>query len=67
MEKLIKIDGMMCGHCSGRVQKALEALEGVESAVVSHENGTAAVKCADSVTDAMLKEAVENQGFDVIG
>lgn len=67
MEKLIKIDGMMCGHCSGRVQKALEALEGVESAVVSHENGTAIVKCADSVTDAMLKEAVENQGFDVIG
>ena len=67
MEKLIKIDGMMCGHCSGRVQKALEALEGVESAVVSHENGTAVVKCADSVTDARLKEAVENQGFDVIG
>lgn len=67
MEKLMKIDGMMCGHCSGRVKKALEAVEGVEEATVSHENGTAVVKCADTVTDAMLKEAVENQGFDVIG
>ena len=67
MEKLMKIDGMMCSHCSGRVKKALEAVEGVEEAVVSHENGTAVVKCADSVTDATLKEAVENQGFDVIG
>ena len=66
MEKLIKIEGMMCDHCSGRVKKALEAVEGVEEAVVSHENGTAAVKCADCVTDAMLKEAIENQGFDVI-
>lgn len=67
MEKLMKIDGMMCSHCSGRVKKALEAVEGVEEALVSHENGTAVVQCADTVTDAMLKDAVENQGFDVIG
>lgn len=67
MEKTMKIDGMMCDRCSGRVRKALEAVEGVEEALVSHENGTATIKCADSVTDAALKEAVENQGFDVIG
>ncbi len=66
MEKTMKIDGMMCGRCSERVKKALEAVEGVETAEVSHENGSAVVKCTDSVTDAMLKEAVENQGFDVI-
>lgn len=66
MEKMMKIGGMMCGHCSARVKKALEAVEGVQEAEVFHENGSAVVKCNDSVTDAMLKEAVENQGFDVL-
>lgn len=66
MEKTMKIGGMMCGHCSGRVKKALEAVEGVECAEVSHENGTAVISCAESVSDAALREAVENQGFDVL-
>lgn len=66
MEKAMKIGGMMCGHCSARVKKALEAVEGVEAAEVSHETGSAVVRCNDTVTEEMLKEAVENQGFDVL-
>ncbi|MCF0137670.1 MAG: cation transporter [Oscillospiraceae bacterium] len=66
MEKLLKIEGMMCGHCSARVKKALEAVPGVESAQVSHEKGEASVLCAEAVTEAALREAVENQGFDVV-
>ena len=42
MKRTIRIEGMMCGHCSGRVKKALEAVAGVETAEVSHETGTAA-------------------------
>ena len=43
MEKTMKIEGMMCGHCEAAVKKALEALDGVEEAIVSHEAGTAVV------------------------
>lgn len=66
MEITLKIDGMMCGHCSGRVKNALEALPGVNEAAVSHENGTAIIT-GEALNIAALKEAVENQGFDVIG
>ena len=67
MEKTLKIEGMMCGHCSGRVQKALEALPQVAQAEVSHETGTAVVKLSAPVDDAALKKAVEDQGYKVIG
>lgn len=66
MEITLKIEGMMCGHCSGRVKNALEALPEVNEAIVSHENGTAVIKGEALNIDA-LKEAVENQGFDVVG
>ena len=66
MEITLKIEGMMCGHCSGRVKNALEALPEVNEAIVSHENGTAVIKGEALNVDA-LKEAVENQGFDVVG
>ncbi len=65
MEITLKIDGMMCAHCSGRVKNALEALDGVSEAIVSHENGSAIVK-GDALNLDALKEAVENQGFDVV-
>lgn len=67
MEKTLKIDGLMCPRCSGRVKKALEALEGVEEAVVSHESGTAVIKLTEDVADGVLKEAVEAQGYTVVG
>lgn len=67
MEKTIRIEGMMCGHCSGRVQKALEALDGVESADVSHERGDAVVKLSAPVADDVLKSAIEAEGYKVVG
>ena len=65
MERTLKIEGMMCKHCEARVKKTLEALEGVESAVVSHETGTAVITgTADYET---MKAAVEAQDYKVLG
>ena len=65
MEKTLKITGMMCGHCEARVKKALEAVEGVAEAKVSHESGAAVVTLNVPVEDAMLKKAVEDQDYKV--
>ena len=65
MEKTLKIEGMMCPHCEARVKGALEALEGVSAAVVSHERGTAVVTLTAPVEDAALKKAVEDAGYPV--
>ena len=67
MQKTLKIEGMMCTHCSGRVKKALEELPGVVSAEVSHESGTAVVTMSAPVDDATLKKAVEDRGYQVVG
>lgn len=67
MEKRMHIEGMMCGHCSGRVKEALEALEAIASAVVSHETGTAVVTLAGEITDEELRAAVEGAGYKVTG
>ncbi len=67
MQKTIKIEGMMCTHCSGHVQKALLALDGVTEAQVSHESGTAVVTCADTVTEESLTHAVAEAGYTVTG
>ncbi len=67
MEKTMHIEGMMCPHCSGRVQAALEAIENIASAAVSHETGTAVVTLAGEVTDEALKAAVEGAGYKVTG
>ena len=66
MKKLMKVEGMHCGGCSGRLQRTLAALEGVESAEASHEAGTATVVCNESVTDEALKAAVEGANFQFI-
>ena len=67
MEKTVSITGMMCPHCEATVKKSLEALEGVESAEVSHVSGTAKVTLSAPVGDAVLKKAVEDKGYDVTG
>ena len=67
MNKTMKIEGMMCGHCEARVKKCLEAVEGVEEAVVSHENGTAVLTLSSDVSDDVLKKAVEDQDYKVTG
>ena len=67
MEKTITIEGMMCGHCEASVKKALEALEGVISADVSHDKGTAIVTLDKDVSDDVLTKAVEEKDFKVTG
>ena len=65
MEKTLKIEGMMCGHCEMHVKKALEALDGVKKAEVSHTSGTAVVTLEKAVSDDVLKQAVTDQGYQV--
>ena len=67
MTKTLKIEGMMCGHCEMTVKKALEKLEGVSSAEVSHEKGEAVVKLDADVDDAILRKAVEDKDYKVTG
>ena len=67
MQKTMRIEGMMCPHCEAAVKKALEALEGVEAAEVSHEAGTAVVSMSSELADAVLKEAVEAKDYKVTG
>ena len=67
MTKTMKIEGMMCGHCEKRVKKVLEAIDGVESAEVSYEAGTAVVTLSSDVADDVLKKAVEDQDYTVKG
>lgn len=66
MEKTMKIEGMMCGHCEARVKKCLEALPQVDEAEVSHQAGTAVVKLNGEIADEVLKKAVEDQDYKVI-
>lgn len=67
MTKTIKIEGMMCGHCEAAVKKALEALDQVETAEVSHEAGTAVVTLNSKISDDVLKKAVEEKDYTVTG
>ena len=67
MTKTIKIEGMMCGHCEAAVKKALEALDQVDAAEVSHEAGTAVVTLSSEVSDDVLKKAVEDKDYKVVG
>ena len=67
MEKTITIEGMMCGHCEASVKKALEALDGVITADVSHEKGTAVVALEKDISDDILTKAVEEKDYKVTG
>ena len=65
MVKTMKIEGMMCGHCEAAVKKALEAIDGVASAEVSHTAGTAVVTLSKPVENAALRKAVEDKDYTV--
>ena len=67
MKETVKIEGMMCGHCEATVKKALEALDGVSAAEVSHTAGTAVVTLDKPVDDTVLKKAVEDKDYTVTG
>ena len=66
MEKTLKVEGMMCMHCEGRVKAVLEGLDGVTEAIVSHKDGTAKVVLSKEIGYDVLKNAVEGQGYKVI-
>lgn len=65
MEKILKIEGMMCGHCEMHVKKALEALDGVKSAKVSHKDAIAVVTLEKEISDDVLKQAILEEGYEV--
>ena len=67
MTKTMKIEGMMCPHCEANVKKALEALDGVESAQVSHKEGTAVVNLSGETPDDVLSRAVTEKGYEETG
>lgn len=67
MTKTMTIEGMMCAHCTGRVRKALEALEGVTAVTMSLEEKTATVELAKEVPDEVLTGAVTEAGYEVKG
>lgn len=67
MKRVITVEGMMCGHCTGRVQKALEAVEGVARVTMSLEDKTATVELAAEVADDVLTAAVADAGYEVTG
>ena len=66
MQKTLKIEGMMCGHCSAHTKQALEAVDGVSLAEVSHQNGTAVLTLTKPVADDALTKAVESAGYKVV-
>ena len=65
MKKILNVEGMMCEHCEARVRSALEGMNQVDQAKVSHKKGTAVVKLNEEVADEALKKAVEDQGYQV--
>jgi len=67
MTKVISIEGMMCNHCTGTVQKALEAVEGVKAVTMSLEQKNATVELASDVSDEVLTKAVVDAGYEVKG
>ncbi len=67
LQRTLRIEGMMCGHCEARVKKALEELEGIDSAVTSHEAGTAVVTINDKFDAAEAEKAVTEAGYDFVG
>ena len=66
MEKILKVEGMMCPHCEAHVKQALEALEGVAAAVPSHVEGTVTVTLSTPVEDALLRATIEGKGYKVV-
>ena len=66
MKKFIKIDGMQCDHCKNNVKNALENLEQVQTVSIDLKNKTATVSLSDNISDQLLKDAIDNAGYNVI-
>ena len=65
MSKVFKVSGMMCPHCEAHVKSALEAIDGVESAVASHKEGSVTVTFSKEVSDTVIKDAIVKAGYTV--
>jgi len=66
MKTVLKVEGMMCPRCEAHVKKALERIEGVAEAIASHEAGTVTVTLSSPVEAAVLKLAIEEEGYQVV-
>ena len=66
MKETVRIEGMMCPHCEATVKKALEAIDGIESAEVSHEKGTAEITLSKEVAAEVIQQAVEAKDYKFI-
>ena len=66
MEKVFKVEGMMCPHCEAHAKRAVEAIPGVESAVASHTAKTLTVTMSAEVSDEAIKAAVKEAGYEVV-
>lgn len=64
-EITIKIEGMVCTGCENRVQNAIKTIEGVESVIANYTKGTVIVKAREEVTENIIKEKIEDIGFEV--
>ena len=64
-EIVLNVEGMVCNGCENRVQNALKTIDGVENVVANHENGTVTVTLNKEVSENILKEKIEDIGFDV--
>lgn len=63
----VKVNGMMCEHCEAHVKKALEALDGVDEAVASHEENMVTITASRAIDDATIKAAIEEAGYGFAG
>ena len=66
-EMKIKVNGMMCGHCEAHVKKALEAIEGIDSVIASHEENLVTITNSKDIDEAVIKAAVEEAGYEYAG
>ena len=67
MQKKFKVEGMMCPHCEASVKKAVESIDGVESAAADHKKGELLVKFSREIPDSTIAEAVKEAGYEFIG
>ena len=63
----VKVNGMMCEHCEAHVKKALEAIDGVDEAVASHEENMVTITASKAIDDATIKAAIEEAGYGYAG
>ena len=66
MEKIIKIEGMMCPHCEARVKQLLEEIDGVSEAITSHKDGTAKLSLTKEISDDVFEKVITDAGYKVI-